>query len=1215
MTIDDDDAEVDEVMGIGGEGEGVASDSPFQAFAFNGAGTAVGVSREAKKEKQVEVKDTGGGARKRRRLTSTSSVQIQERAGDNGGEDKENQERLSQEKGDGDAVEEEKTEAEDVDGAVAAEAALMDDDDEDRPLTSLRAFLEAPTHAAAPNRSRKKVPPLITFPSHFVSEPSIHNRNVNRFLEREAHNDGVEADSSEGGHPTSSQAPSSSSTALDLTDDSLALPSSSFPAPKVKVKYTPLELQVLDIKRRHPDLIIFFEVGYKFRFFGADAEVAAKHLDIIAHPSSTASRMLSASIPTFRLLVHLKRLVEAGYKVGVVRQTESAAQKRINKDSGHFSRKLTEVYTKATMVNEVVADEKEGVGEGETASRYIMVLYEEPGVSNWTPPTSTSPYFDCGPVVVHIVAFDPITGSVVYDTFDDGFMRNELETRLIQLGPVEVLMPDSGRWLSRNTWKLLQGWSERREGKEVVRLERLDAKKFPFDFARATSTVTDYYTNTPSSSSSESSPSTSSASSSTASTSLAFALSLPKGPFVCLSVLLSYLQAFELTSAFSLSSNFRPFLNTRYMLLNNTCLLNLEILSSSSSDQKRGSLLWLLSHTKTSFGSRLLRHWISHPLLSLDAINDRLDAVTALMDSSNEWVQAVASLLSSLPDLERGLSRIHYSTCKPAEFHLLLQAYERILTTLPSPSSVTSSRIRHLLSSIDRPEISDVLTFFLSSLNADALNADDKSNFYTDPSLFPAIAERKAAINQRQQHMRALLQSIRQLLGPGYGDLEYKSVLTNHYMIEVNNNPKDLQKVPRSWNKMNSTKAKIRYHTPDILEGWMQLTRAEELLAEESDRSWRAFLQRFTESYALFRHIINVLSELDCLLALATTSLTLGYVRPELVANERMLDIGEFRHPMTEQMISEAYVPNSVRMEEGKEEMLIITGPNMGGKSSTIRAIALTIVMAQIGCYVPASHCRLSVFDGIYTRMGARDSLHTGKSTFLVELAETQQMLTAATPRSLLVFDELGRGTSTNDGVAIAYACMQWVLEQVKAFTLLVTHYPQLARLTESFPRTVGVYHMSYMSEQRGEEKREEKEETMEQDEGQGVVDSSAGDDGDVNVTFMYSLTRGVAPRSFGLNVARLAHVNEEVVRRAAEIAAKMRGGRGGSVESPNGTLDEGQHNATHRVPLLLCRVSTLLSRGSALIELTADGVCFRSAVVSCWGCCVGSQCADSWMS
>ena len=589
--------------------------------------------------------------------------------------------------------------------------------------------------------------------------------------------------------------------------------------------------------------------------------------------------------------------------------------------------------------------------------------------------------------------------------------------------------------------------------------------------------------------------------------------------------------------------------NNNYMLLNNSALYNLDILSCSSpipsaasqsaSAARKGSLLWLLDHTKTSFGSRLMRQWITHPLLSAASINQRLDGVSELMDGANEWVSGLAELLAGLPDLERGLSRIHYNTAKPKELLLLLQAYQNIITTLPPPSAVSSARLSHLLASVDREEVGEVLSFFLSNLDASALDADDrlaKSRYYTDSTLFPSLEARKQAITQHQQHMRTLLLDIRRQLGPTYASLEYKSVLTNHYLLEII--PSDVRRLPSDWLKVNSTKARVRYHTPAIKDGWIALTRAEELLEEESDKCWKLFLQRFASHYALFRGLINVLSELDCLLSFATVSVSAGYVRPVIVEGERVLDVEGLRHPMSELSVP-SYVPNDCQMSESGERLMLITGPNMGGKSSYIRSVALLVLMAQVGVYVPATSAKLSVFDAIHTRMGARDSLHTGHSTFLLELAETQHIISHATPRSLLIFDELGRGTSTHDGVAIAFACMEFIINQLHAFTMLVTHYHVMSRLADTHHGTVGVYHMSFLSDARraaaaagsgsgGEDGKED-----------GMVADVVLDD--VDVVFMYSLVAGVAPRSFGLNVARLAHVKEEVVQHAATIAHRRR--------------------------------------------------------------------------
>ena len=416
--------------------------------------------------------------------------------------------------------------------AAEEHAEEADELDEDRPIS----FLSSSS------------PPAVDFPTHFASDPQAHAANLRRFEDRDALTDATEDDTNNNNNDVLSLSSSTthttaSSASIDLTSDTLPLTAaSSSSSSKTKIKYTPLELQVLESKRRHSDLLLLFEVGYKYRFFGRDAEVAAKHLSIIAHPSHS---FLTASIPTFRLLVHVRTLVEAGWKVGVVRQVESAAQKKLEHSHGTFSRKLCEVYSSATFLNEVVEESASSrAPASETASRYILVMYEESGISNFTPASSSVPFFDASQVVVHLLAFDPITGTVVYDSFDDTFMRNELDTRLRQLEPVELLLADSGKLLSKNSWNVINAW---RDEQDVVRVERLNAHKYPFDYARATAIITDYYTSDTSSSSASSSAS------------LDFALSLPKGPLVCLSVLIPYLQAFHLHSAFLLSSNFRPF--------------------------------------------------------------------------------------------------------------------------------------------------------------------------------------------------------------------------------------------------------------------------------------------------------------------------------------------------------------------------------------------------------------------------------------------------------------------------------------------------------------------------------------------------------------------------------------------------------------------------------------------------------------------------------
>ena len=422
--------EVDEVMDVANGGGG----GLFSKYAFT---SSTGEQASVKRELPAAVSEQPSGRKRKRgaaaqrednkenepqtrtsRTSRTASTRKKKAAAD------ENDDKRKEDKA-GEAQEEAKQ--------PPAQSGQADEekegmDDEDQPLLFL-------------NSSQ---PPAVEFPTHFTSDPQAHAANVRRFEDRDSLSEATEADSSHDTLPLTSPT-ARSSASIDLTSDSIhsaATPSSK----NSKVKYTPLELQVLESKRRHPDLLLLFEVGYKYRFFGRDAEVAAKHLSIIAHPSHN---FLTASIPTFRLLVHVRTLVEAGWKVGVVRQTESAAQKQLEGKSGTFSRKLCEVYSQATFLDEVVQpSEASSAAQSETASRYILVLYEEAGISNFTPASSSAPFFDASQVVVHALAFDPITGSVVYDSFDDAFMRNELDTRLRQLEPVELLLSDSGRLLS-----------------------------------------------------------------------------------------------------------------------------------------------------------------------------------------------------------------------------------------------------------------------------------------------------------------------------------------------------------------------------------------------------------------------------------------------------------------------------------------------------------------------------------------------------------------------------------------------------------------------------------------------------------------------------------------------------------------------------------------------------------------------------------------------
>jgi DNA mismatch repair protein MSH3 len=288
-----------------------------------------------------------------------------------------------------------------------------------------------------------------------------------------------------------------------------------------------------------------------------------------------------------------------------------------------------------------------------------------------------------------------------------------------------------------------------------------------------------------------------------------------------------------------------------------------------------------------------------------------------------------------------------------------------------------------------------------------------------------------------------------------------------------------------------------------------------EALAAACDKAFLSLLADISTKYQSFRDCIQSLATLDCLLSLSTIAAQPGYVKPTYT-DDICVCVKHGRHPMVEQLLLGSYVPNDTSLSSDATRALLVTGPNMGGKSSYVRQVALIAIMGQIGSYVPAQSATLGMLDAVFTRMGAFDNMMAGESTFMVELSETSDILKQATPRSLVILDELGRGTSTHDGVAIAQAVLDYIVREIKALTLFITHYQNLATLSKSFEH----------GELKNVHMRFEEAET----------DSN----GVQNVTFLYEVADGVAHRSYGLNVAHLANIPKSVLEVAARKSKQL---------------------------------------------------------------------------
>ncbi|KAH7691828.1 DNA mismatch repair protein MSH3 protein [Dioscorea alata] len=901
-------------------------------------------------------------------------------------------------------------------------------------------------------------------------------------------------------------------------------------------KYTPLELQVLDLKSKHPDVILMVEVGYKYRFFGDDAEIAAKVLRIFAHMDHN---FLTASVPTFRLNFHVRRLVGAGYKVGVVKQTETAAIKAHGENRlGPFARGLSALYTMATIE---AAEDMGGGGGGEEGAggegnNYLVCVVEREFVIR-----NRECEIEGGfGVRVGMVAVEVSTGDVLHAEFNDNVMRSGLEAVILSLTPAEILL---GEPLSTTTEKMLLAYAGPASN---VRVER--ASRDCFNEGGALAEVVSLYENNNDNLTAEHGlENTTIGKEENHPIGIEGIMGMPELAVQALALTIRHLKQFGFERILFLGASFRPFSSNIEMTLSANALHQLEVLKNNSDGSAEGSLLQVMNHTCTPFGSRLLKHWVSHPLRDRNLISARLDAVAEIAKSIdshkasevvfdldgenlckvlsppvvNSIISSVLTMLAKCCDIQRGLTRIFHRTATPTEFisviHMILLAGKQLqklhigdddCNDNVQVMTVKSTLLRRLIVTASSPSIIAHSTKLLSCLNRSAADQGDILNiFNAGNDQFLEVSRSHTSVHEAEEKLNSLIAQYRKQLG--IQNLEFMCVSGITHLIEL---PLDTR-VPTNWLKINSTKKAVRYHPPEVLAGLEELLFAKEKLTVVCRTAWDHFLMGFGKYYAQFQAAVQALAALDCLHSLAILSKTQNYIRPSFVGDEEpvQINICSGRHPVLETILRDNFVPNDTCMHADGEYCQIVTGPNMGGKSCYIRQVALIAIMAQVGSFVPASSAKLHVLDGIFTRMGLSDSIQQGTSTFFEEISETSHILQHCSSRSLVIIDELGRGTSTYDGVAIAYATLHYLLKHKKCMTLFVTHYPKIMDIQHEFEGSVAAYHVSYLTSKKPLEVAYSRKGFSSENLDQGEV------------TFLYKVVRGASDKSFGLNVARLA--------------------------------------------------------------------------------------------
>ena len=519
---------------------------------------------------------------------------------------------------------------------------------------------------------------------------------------------------------------------------------------------------------------------------------------------------------------------------------------------------------------------------------------------------------------------------------------------------------------------------------------------------------------------------------------------------------------------------------------------NLELTETLRLKQRNYSLIWLLDKTKTAMGSRTLKNMIENPLIDKKEIEKRYDTIDILL---KEFIlkEDLANLLFEVYDLERLSGRIAFGNANAKDL-LQLKSSLKVL-----------------------PEISSLLTqikFYKNFQPLDDLYELLEKSIYENPPI--SIKEGyliKDGYNAELDELKSLRKGGKDFVARFEEEEKERTGIKNlkvgynrvfGYYIEVSKGNTNLVKEEYGYERKQTLSNSERYISPILKEKEALILNAEEKIVELEYNLFIEIRNKIKEYIPKLQKIAKVISEIDVLQAFTTVAEENNYIRP-IISENRNIKILDNRHPVVEKVINDEFVKNDIIMDD-KTDILLITGPNMAGKSTYMRELAITVIMAQIGSFVPASYAELPIFDAIFTRIGASDDLVSGESTFMVEMNEAAFAISSATENSLILFDELGRGTATFDGMALAQSIIEYIHNNIKAKTLFSTHYHELTDLEDTLTRLKNV-HVSAHEE-------------------------------DGKITFLHKVKKGSIDKSYGIHVARLANLPESLIKRASQILA-----------------------------------------------------------------------------
>ena len=566
-------------------------------------------------------------------------------------------------------------------------------------------------------------------------------------------------------------------------------------------------------------------------------------------------------------------------------------------------------------------------------------------------------------------------------------------------------------------------------------------------------------------------------------------------------VLINYLKATQKTGYERITS-FEVYSDNQYMNLDYNTRRNLELTQTMMNKEKKGSLIWLLDKTKTAMGKRLLRYWVEHPLLNLSTILKRQSAVSELVNDTIQRME-ITDALVGIFDIERLMTKIVYGNSNPRELRSLCSAFDNLPKIKSLLSKFDSKLMKQLYEDID--ELQDMHSLIDSAIEDEPPFSVREGGIIKD-----GYDESLDAVRSDMNNSTSLLANIEaeQKEKTGIPKLKVGYNRVFGYYIEVTNSYKD--KVPEEYIRKQTLTNCERYITQELKDLEGRILGAKDRSFAMEYRIFDEIRKKVAENLDRIERTAKAVATLDVLTSLANVSADNNYTCPEVNLSDRII-LKESRHPVVEVLLSGSpFVPNDVMLDNEENRVAIITGPNMAGKSTYMRQVALIVLMAQIGCFVPAKYAEIGLVDSIFTRVGASDDLASGQSTFMVEMNEVANIVKKATSKSLLILDEIGRGTSTYDGMSIARAVLEYVVDKKKlgAKALFATHYHELT-VMENLLSGVKNYNIAV---------------------------KKRGDD----ITFLRRIVPGGADDSYGIEVAKLAGLPDWIIKRAKQILKEL---------------------------------------------------------------------------